>query len=786
MALAVGLAVLSLTAAAATLSIENSTLAVKYEESSATFSVTEKASGAVFLKNARLDGVAKLARAGRSQDSVFGAGQSIIFRRADGSDASLELYPSLPFVLVRGSVHNGGKEMVDLAKVVPASFTLDLGKPAAELRTMGTGGLTPPDQQPGSYLFLTLVTPATRRGVVAGWLTEDRGSGVFFANVNEGTVQFRAQIDYGHLRLLPGASARLETMAVGLFDDARIGQELYADAIKKQYAIKLRPQTAVYCSWYADKHGMAGDEKATLQLAKFAAKELKPFGFGVVQIDDGWQGGTWLNGPRRGFDRVRTDRYPHGLAPVAGEVEKLGLTFGLWWLPFGRNYQDPEYKDRQDWFAQREDGKPYDTSWGGTSLDLTHPDVRAHLAHLAKTIRSWGVKYYKMDGLFAGAVCEHLVTNDGYRDDHFGNNRPLHNPLKTNIEAYRDGLKLIRENAGDDVFFSGCCVSQNMRELCALGLVDSMRIGPDYNADGNGTKTGPIHGSRLYFLNGRVWWNDPDPCILRAAGESRKVKPVSLSQARLAASWVAIAGQFYLNSDWIPDLPAERLEVMKRTLSSHGATARPVDYFDNALPNTWLVTDTRQTVRRDVLGVFNQEKSELNVRYSCAKLGLEPSKTYYAFDFWDNAPARSFTGSFECVVPPSSCRIIAVRVAEDHPVLVSTSRHVTQGMVDVSGEKWNPSRRTLSGGSQVVGGDLYELRIAGLKGDHTQWQLAAVAVSDEDAAAGVTVTSKPAVATEDGWMRVLIRAPQSRQVRWTISFEASRPNSSSPAPPQKG
>ena len=64
---------------------------------------------------------------------------------------------------------------------------------------MGTAGLKPPDQNPGSYLFLTLADPATRRGVVAGWLTADRGSGVIFSDVPFEHVRFRAQTDYGHL-----------------------------------------------------------------------------------------------------------------------------------------------------------------------------------------------------------------------------------------------------------------------------------------------------------------------------------------------------------------------------------------------------------------------------------------------------------------------------------------------------------------------------------------------------------------------------------------------------------
>jgi len=49
------------------------------------------------------------------------------------------------------------------------------------------------------------------------------------------------------------------------------------------------------------------------------------------------------------------------------------------------------------------------------------------------------VTYYKMDGLWTGAACEQIYINDGYQDDHFGNHRPFHDPLKSNIEAYRDG-----------------------------------------------------------------------------------------------------------------------------------------------------------------------------------------------------------------------------------------------------------------------------------------------------------------------------------------------------------
>lgn len=747
---------------AATFTADNEILSVNYDDAAQVFSVADRVSGKTFLTNGKLDGAAVKADVGTARDATFGKGRKITVTQADGGVVTLALYKELPFLLISKEMRNRVSTDLDVARLVSATYVLEMGSMAGALKTIGTGGLHPADKHAGSYLFLTVADPVTLAGVVTGWITQDRGSGVVFSDAKEGKVGIKAQIDYGRLRIPAGRTAQSETLAIGYFRDARVGEELYAGAIQKQYKIKLRAPEAVYCSWYAEKHGFAGDEKSTVELAKFAARELKPFGFGVVQIDDEWQAGGKFNGPRRGFDRVRPGGpYANGIAPVAAEVGKTGLTFGLWWLPFGRNFQDPEYKDRQDWFVKRLDGRPYDTAWGGTCLDLTHPAVKQHLSQISKLYRSWGVKYYKMDGLWTGAACEQIYVNDGYRDDHFGNNQPFHDPSVSNVEAYRSGLKLIRQSAGEDVFFSGCCVSQNMREMTAIGLVDSMRVGPDASGD---IRVGTLRGSRLYFLNGRVWWNDPDPAVARAAGSGMGVGPVTLEEARLTTSWVAMSGQFFLLSDWLPNLPPERIEILKRTMLHHDAPARPVDYFERDIPNTWMVTDSRQTVRRDVIGLFNYDGNAININHTSERLGLDPHKTYHAFDFWANAPLSDFAGTFNAQVEPRSCRVIAVRANEGHPVLISTSRHVTQGIVDVTGETW--SRKTLSATSGLIANDPYELRIAGTRDGGKLWKEAGVTLSAADKAAGVTTRVEEA----PGLLRVTMTSPVTRKVQWTVKF----------------
>ncbi len=759
--------------------VANETLAVIYDGAGHTFTLTDRASGKVFVKNGRLDGAGAILREEAATDPVFGAGRRIVVARTGGGEIALEVYPHLPFALVREEMKNGGTTQADIEKAVPATFTLDLGKPAAELKTLGTGGLLEADKNPGSYLFLTCADPATREGVVTGWLTEDRGCGVVFSSVTgkdaDASVEFKAQIDYGHLRIPAGQSAKLETLAIGHFNDARLGEEAYADAVKKQYDIKLRKPDAVYMTWYAEGPGGRsgpGSEKNTIEISKFIAKELKPFGMGTLQIDGDWEDGPQMGGPATEFDRARpTGPYPHGFGTSAQAMQKDGIAFGLWWLPFGRNHMDPKYKDKQDWFFKRHNGHPVrQQSFGGSCLDSTNPAVQAHLEGLARTMRNWGVTYFKMDGLSTGLGVNHVYINDGYKNDGFSDCLPPYDPTSTQVAAMRLGLKTIRKGAGDDVFFSGCALSQNMRIMAgSIGLVDSMRVGPDFNHDGQGLRTGPLRASRFYFMNGRIWWNDPDPSKVRTSNERVEADggctgAVTLEQARLTTSYAALSGQFFLVSDWLPQLPQERLDILKRTMSHQDGVARPVDTFDRALPNTWLTTDDKSGVKRAVIGVFNFDRTPLAVSETLAKIGLDPAKTYHAFDFWENAPVADLKDAFAAKLKPAACRVISVREVEDHPVLISTSRHVSSGILEVKQESW--ADNALSGVSETVANDPYELRIVGLRDGGKQWTPTDASVSDEDQAAGVKI----AQTMEAGLLRVTFTSPTVREVKWRVKF----------------
>lgn len=735
--------------------IENGTLKLEFQSPGGSFRLIHKPTQRAFVSAGALSRAGGVAAEKEVTDKTFGIGRAVDVSYPDGSKDCIMLFPKLPFALLRSTLNNNGNEVSVTPKFKAASLTVDLGKSATQLKTLGSGGLLAADKNPGSYLWLATVEPQSRNGVVFGWLTHERGSGVLFSDVENGKVRVEARIDYGKLRLPPGKSEELETLAIGYFDDARLGLETYADAVAKVHNIHLKPQPTGYCTWYSQPHGGAADEKRIVELAGFAATNLAPFGFSVVQIDDKWQAGWKRSSPASPKKDFRTHDpkgpYPSGMKLTADRIKALGLVPGIWFMPFAGTVGDPFFDQHLDWFAKGPDGKPFDTPWGGTCLDMSHPGARAHVSDITRRIcREWGYDYIKIDGLWTGTATKQLYVNSGYKEDDMGE-ATFHDPDKTNVEIFRDGLRLVREAAGEKVFILGCNAPQNMRTYGGvIGLVDAMRIGPDNKANWSSLLRGPIFGSRHYFMHGRVWWNDPDPVYVRTN--------IPLKHAQLICSWVAVSGQLNLSSEWLPGQPPERLDILKRTMPSHHAAARPVDLFENDQPRLWTVNASN----RDVIGLFNWESSEQRFDVPLERLGLRANTEYVAFDYWNNKFIPSVKGRLQLSVPAESCVVLAVRPRANHPQLISTSRHVTQGILDVLDEKWDAATKTLSGRSKLVGNNPTELRIvAGASA------VADVTLSAADKAAGVTA----APSAQDSIARVKLASPTSREVSWSIRFK---------------
>jgi hypothetical protein len=697
----------------------------------------------------------------------------------------LRLFRDQPFLHLHTTTHNEDEEPLVTAALELLDFEVDLGRPVEELKSFGTGFLNPLEEAPGSFSFTAVVHPDSRNGMVAACLTHERGSGVFFTETDAGKVRIKTRIDFGRYQVQPGKSRRTETMLIGYFDDARLGLEAYADAVVKQYGIRLPPLPAVYCTWY---HAGASDEARLLDNARFAAKELRPFGLSVLQIDDRWQRRLPVDFPFdgdakdiKGVGPIKVfvdanESFPGGMQYTAEELTRRGFVPGIWFMPFAGTYNNPYFADRQEMFARWDDGAPIVTRWSGTLLDMSHPKTQTFVRDRVKRIADWGYRYFKLDGMHTGAVTHNVYVNTGYATDGRWLNSPnfignqdgpgtstsakpseaLHDPDRTHLEAYRKGLQIVRE-AAPGVFILGCNVSQNMRSMGgAFGLIDAMRIGPDNGGAGRGDWNsvckGARHGSNLYFLNRRVWHNDPDPVYVRPSNP--------IESARIMVSWVAVTGSMLTTSYQFADLPPERLDLLKCCMPSHEAVARPVDLFESDPPTTWLLTDTHRDVRRDVIGLFNWNENEpVEITCDMGKLGLDPDTAYVAFDFWEKKFVAPIRGTLRQTLPAGSCRILAVRPAADFPQLLSTSRHIAQCIVDVLAEKWDPASKTLSGTSCVVAGDPYELRVALPAG--SSWRVQGARLGTQE----LTV----AESTGQG-IRLSCTPQRGGEVKWGIHF----------------
>ncbi|MGL6194038.1 MAG: glycoside hydrolase family 36 protein [Thermoguttaceae bacterium] len=713
-------------------------------------------------------------------------------------------------------------------------FNEKSAKNTDDLKAFGTAGIRPLDGHNGSYAFLAVVDPQTNAGIVSGWTTSKVGSGIVFSGkTKDADPQITPEIQYGSIKTAPmklGADTTTETFIIGRYDDARTGLESYAEMVAKSNFgrfltsqtkekenplrdsgvsvegetekvekiffsyFKLPPIPSGYCTWYSDKNGGASNPAALAELAEFSEKNLAPFGMDFIQIDDLWQDGITKNGPRKNFTRVKPDgAFKDGMNPVATDIKEHGFRAGLWFMPFAGSVTDPHFP--KEWFVKsgrtdevnenghskraygqtvNREGEPYESFWGGTSLDMTKPEVQEYLRDTTKRMADdWGFNYFKLDGLWVGMACDQLYVNNEYRPDDFGE-AVFCDETVTPVQAYRRGLEIIRDTAPDATIL-GCNVSQNMRMMLpSVGLLDMMRIGPDNGANWSGLKEGPWHGSNRYFLNGRVWWNDPDPIYVRNS--------MPYKHARLIATWAAISGQLIAMSDWLPDLSEERLEIIRRTMPGHGLkTARPLDLFRSNIPQIWHLThQAADSPRRDVVAIYNWDdegKEPKKIEFNLTEIFPTDSSSdnesvqYVLYDFWNKTAVVSLGDFNSGPVEPGDCKVLAIRKItsqNNFPQVVSTSRHVTQGIVDIITEKWDADIKTISGASRVVGGDTYKMQIY-IPAGFGEGKDAIAEVSSGT----VTVTPIKIEGLEKenaGWLEVTIDSPKNDNIEWKIKF----------------
>ena len=250
-----------------------------------------------------------------------------------------------------------------------------------------------------------------------------------------------------------------------------------------------------------------------------------------------------------------------------------------------------------------------------------------------------------------------------------------------------------------------------------------------------------------------MWYSDPDVVLVRS--------PLTLDQARVWATLQGLTGQALLSSDRLMDLSGDRVELLKRVFPA--ADIRPIDLFPAGRnKRIWDLKVAHLGRAYDVVGVFNfnRGKSE-RMLLSWKELGLATPGPVHVFDFWSREYLGAWAAGMMVETAPTSCRVLTLLPDNGRIQLVSTSRHITQGWVDLAALSFNGDVWT--GTSRVIKEDPYELRFAFPRGTN---------FAVKSATAQTAVGALPVrISNHQGWAAVQFTSPQTTQANWQVEFE---------------
>jgi hypothetical protein len=522
--------------------------------------------------------------------------------------------------------------------------------------------------------------------------------------------------------------------------DGTVKENYYKDALGIKYFKPIDksrfplPPTG-WCSWYFYYQEINEDEVKSI--AKWIADNLKDYGAKYVQIDDGWQGTGHGLGENRDWTTI-DKRFPGGMAALAAYIKSLGLKPGIWLAPHGQSNAEI-VKQNQNVFMLKADGTSASKSWEGDFLvDPSTPETQKYLTALFKTLRGWGFEYFKIDG-------QPTVIREFRNKKEF-----MKNPGGDTDALYRATLLSIRAGIGENSYLLGCWVIP----LEGVGIMNGSRIGADVLPNWDGFKFALRATMEYYFLHNVAWYNDPDVMIVRA--------PLPIEQARAWATLQGLTGQAVLTSDRLPDLPADRVELLRRVYPA--VDIRPLDLFKSARnKRIWDLKVNHLGRNYDVVGVFNfEETKSLPTFLSWKDLGLAEDKPFHIFDFWNKEYLGEFEKGISVDVLPTSCRLLTLLPATENIQLISTNRHVTQGWVDLISQKFDAAKNSYSGKSKIIKNDPYEINFVFPRGKNFVIKTAVAKTSKGNLPVKIN--------NHQGWATIEIASPQTTEIDWNVQF----------------
>ena len=495
-----------------------------------------------------------------------------------------------------------------------------------------------------------------------------------------------------------------------------------------------------WMTWYAVQ--FHAGEKTVLENTEFQEKYLKKYGADTIWVDWEWYHRNFMGISVPEVNMLSPDpvSYPNGLKYIAEKIEEAGFIPALWVGPTNDPTENDYIKEHPEIVMVKK------ADWCGLYyMDPTHPEfVNGLLPKMINQCLSWGYKAFKWDCMpHTTQLCDE-------------NHDTLYDNTLSTREAMLVAVKKMRELIGENFDLMYCC-SLSQRDIdLACTYFDSSRIGCDVFKWEEYINEGIEKLFKYYSLHNTVIRCDPDNVVLRE-------KYNTLDQARSRATITALAGLPYTFGDELGKLPENRVDIIRRTIPPIPGV-HPLDIRTCRADRTLMITSLTSEKpfgTRNVFGITNLTDKE-NRRTVDIERDLHLEKdgsVYLVYDYWNDRFVGRFTDSFNlCLRPHETAALSVVREVMGIPQIISTSRHVSQGILELKNVEWDSVNGVLSGVSEVVGGDPYRLILSGIRENTPPaWH------------SNDSISTEVAGVAKDVWS-VVFHPEESGEFKWSVGF----------------
>lgn len=647
----------------------------------------------------------------------LGEGQALVLARKN-CEWRLHAYPAQPFFTVQVVFINNSRKPVRVARLIPWAVdaerggALHVGAGADQARILEDGRILSQFNDFAQVVTgnsqgqwnVALWNPQSGRTLVAGFLTHAHGYTQLRLerdNKSENTLfnRFSAECVYDPpVEVAPGAAFASELLYIAVGERSpHEGLERYGEMLATLHG-KPRQPAFIPHGWdsWSTRLGSGISEEALLADLDAMDRELKRYGWTHFAIDAGWA--------RARGDWEPNERFPRGMAWLASEIQRRGMTSSLWVSPLLADKDSQLAREHPEWMAPpSRKGRLIvgDNTW---IVDITAPGAYAYVRDLCRKItHEWGY-----DGIVEADFAYYELLAERYTD-----------PSVTGVAALRMGMEAIREGMGPDKFLMGT-IPHHVTGPLSDGVRTGMDCAPVWESRRLAGPWGCVEtltqSARRYYY--RPFFVPDQDCVFfghdvtRARWNVEDRPRLTRDQQIAWLTGAALTGGAVKIGDRFSELAPDEIGMLRRILPVPPRAARPIDLFKESPPSVWALPVKAAAGEWLVAAVFNWDAANTRAfTLDFRALGLDPSAHYTVYEFWGETYHGIARGQVNVQLPPGSARVYGLRRHANHPQFLSTNRHFTMGATDHTLLEWDAAAGELRGRFAAVADTHYVLRV---------------------------------------------------------------------------